>query len=249
MPRYSIQQRASMAGKKAQASAKKVPPAASTMAPEAKSRINALTTPAKEYTEHHGALRAISNVLQNGLNDVQEMGTTVPNNLRQLHNDLHQASLHLDAHYQHNSKQKHPQAAGHLKIAAENLANVASQLKKHAGPTVRDVDGSEFPLSFVASHAKEVASHYADKVAGVSLKGRVDRAQFSVKDTHKIGDIENRMGDLSGGAPLKHGTERFIPARPEPRISGKTHTLQSSRYKNAMPMYPAKIQGPDQKGA
>jgi hypothetical protein len=170
MPRYSIEQRAAMTGKKAQP---KVAPAAPKpeaprMAPEVKSRVNALTAPAKEYKEHHGLLRAVSNVLQRGVNDAQETGTAASSKISDLHARLHQASLHLDAHHSTHSKGHHDKAAGHLNIAAEELGRVASQLKQHVGSTVRDADGSEFPLSFVSQIARDATQHYTTKVANVS---------------------------------------------------------------------------------
>ena len=255
MPRYSIQQRAAMTGKKAQPVVKKPAlaapkPEAPRMAPEAKSRVEALTTPTKDYKEHHGLLRAVSNVLQRGVNDAQEAGMPASKELTGLHARLHQASLHLDAHHNHAAKGNHEQATGHLHIAAEELGRVASALQKHAGPSVKDADGSEFPLSFVSQIARDATKHYTTEVAGIkSPKDAIERSQFKVKDTHKIGDIEKRMGELSGGAPLKHGTERFIPARPEAPLPSKTHTLERSKYKSAAPRFPARIYGPDQKGA
>lgn len=255
MPRYSIQQRAAMTGKKAQPVVKKPAPAAPKpeaprMAPEVKSRVEALTTPARAYKEHHVLLRTVSDVLSNGVNDAQEAGMPASKELTGLHARLHQASLHLDAHHAAHSAGKHEKAAGHLNIAADELARVASQLQKHTGSTVRHSDGSEFPLSFVSQIARDATKHYTTEVAGIkSPKDAIERSQFKVKDTHKIGDIEKRMGELSGGAPLRHGTERFIPARPEAPLPSKTHTLERSKYKSAAPRFPARIYGPDQKGA
>jgi len=249
MPRYSIQQRAAMTGKKAQPVVKKPAlaapkPEAPRMAPEAKSRVEALTTPTKDYKEHHGLLRAVSNVLQRGVNDAQEAGMPASKELTGLHARLHQASLHLDAHHNHASKGNHEQATGHLHIAAEELGRVASALQKHAGPSVKDADGSDFPLSFVNNLTKDVAKSYSQKVGITSPKSAIQRSQFKVKDSYQPMDT-----DASGGVPVKHGTERFLPARPEAPLPRDTHTLERSKYKSAAPRFPARIYGPDKKGA
>jgi len=245
-----------MTGKKAQPVVKKPAlaapkPEAPRMAPEAKSRVEALTTPTKDYKEHHGLLRAVSNVLQRGVNDAQEAGMPASKELTGLHARLHQASLHLDAHHNHAAKGNHEQATGHLHIAAEELGRVASALQKHAGPSVKDADGSDFPLSFVNNLTKDVAKSYSQKAGITSPKSAIERSKFKTRDTHTLEALDF---DMSGGAEVRQAKVRKSESELASSVldtnsRGSTHTLERSKYKSAAPRFPARIYGPDKKGA
>ena len=225
------------------------------MESKVKARVEALTKPAKEYKEHHGLLRSISNVLQRGVNDFQgdvglganRKGTpSLPSNVTDLYSRLHNASLHLDAHHREHSKGHHMDAAAHLEKATDQLTRVANHLSSKGMSSVKDADGSEFPLHFVGQVAREANNHYRTSVANISNKTAVNpNKKYSVADTHELVDY-----DQSGGQAIKHGTAHVYPSRSmsNPLPSGRTHTLESSRYKGRAPMYPARIEGPERKG-
>lgn len=257
MPRYSMEQQVAMAGKKAQAKAKVVAPKPEpkpAMEPKVKARVEALTKPAHQTKEHHGLLRAVSNVLQRGVNDLQGSDVqltrtgkggslALPPHLTDMYSRLHNASLHLDAHHRAESKGHHDIAAAHLEKATTQLTRVANHLQKSGMSSIQDADGSEFPLHFVNTIARGANNDYRVNKAGISKPSELKNVD--VKDTHQLMDI-----DPSGGRPIPHGTERLPATRYGAGFTSRSmpHTLESSQYKGKAPTYPARIEGPERKG-
>lgn len=257
MPRYSIEQQMAMAGKKAQVKAKSVAPKPQpkpAMEPKVKNRIDALTKPAHETKEHHGLLRAVSNVLQRGVNDLQGSDVkltptgkggsmALPPHLTDMYSRLHNASLHLDAHHRAESKGHHDIAAAHLEKATTQLTRVANHLQKSGMSSVKDADGSEFPLHFVNTITRGANNAYRTEKAGIASPKELKNVD--VKDTHQLVDI-----DPSGGKAIPQGRVALPPTKTSiaRKTSGVTHTLESSKYKGKSPSYPARIYGPDRKG-
>ena len=255
-----MQQQVAMAGKKAQAKAKVVAPKSEpkpkpAMEPKVKNRIDALTKPAHETKEHHGLLNAVQGILQRGVNDFQgdiqpqtnrKGFKSLPENITKLYSTLHTAQLHLNAHHAAHIKGNHIDAAAHLEKATDNLTRVANHLSSRGMPSVKDADGSEFPLHFVGQVAREANNHYRTNVANISGSSAVNpNKKYPVADTYEL--VEH---DQSGGRAVKHGTANVYPSRSmsNPLPSGRTHTLESSRYKGKAPSYPARIEGPERKG-
>ena len=258
MPRYSLEQQMKMSGKKVPAKpaapkAEAAPKPA--MEPKVKARVEALTKPAKEYKEHHGLISTVHDILQRGVNDFQgdiqpqtnrKGFKSLPESITKLYSMLHNASLHLNAHHSAHIKGHHMDAAAHLEKATDNLTRVANHLSSRGMPSAKDADGSEFPLHFVGQVAREANNHYRTSVANISGSSAVNpNKKYPVADTREL--VEH---DQSGGSAVKHGTAHIYPSRSmsNPLPSGRTHTLESSRYKGRAPMYPARIEGPERKG-
>ena len=227
-----MEQRVAMAGKKAQAKAKMVAPKPEpkvvqpkpALEPKVKNRIDALTKPAHETKEHHGLLRAVSNVLERGVNDLQgdvKLTPTgkggslaLPPHLTDMYSRLHNASLHLDAHHRAESKGHHDIAAAHLEKATTQLTRVANHLQKSGMSSIRDADGSEFPLHFVNKIARDVNNDYRTEKAGIQRP--TELKNVDVKDTHKLINI-----DPSGGRPIKSARVVSAPSVYELKPPGR----------------------------
>ena len=135
----------------------------------AMNRVKRLTAPTDGWSKHDTQTQYVHDVLNHGVNALEDRGDVSRDITARAYGELHKASLHLNSHAREHSKGNYGDAAAHLEIASKHLSNVAGTLSTHMGTEVtHGGDGQSYSLSFMKTHARTLANHYRTSVAGIT---------------------------------------------------------------------------------
>jgi hypothetical protein len=155
---------------------------------EAMNRVKRLTMPTDGHSGHDTQMSYVHDVMNHGVNAVEDRGDVSQDVTARMYGKLHKASLHLNEHMNAHGKGDYGTAASHLELAGKELSEVGSTLSGHLGTDVTHKgDRQTYPISFMKLHATTLANHYRTSVAGITAPtAQVTGRDYKSKDTYQL---------------------------------------------------------------